>query len=47
VGEKELKIHHTFISKHLDKGTIYKGQGPWQGRKFIFKLAKDSENSND
>lgn len=43
-AERELNIHHTFISKHLDKGTIYKGQ---DGRKFIFKLAKDSEKSND
>ena len=43
-AEKELNIHHTFISKHLLKGTIYKGQ---DGRKFIFKLDKDSDKSND
>jgi len=43
-AEKELKIHHTFISKHLEKGTIYKGKN---GRKFIFKLETDSDKSND
>lgn len=32
-AEKELKIHHNFIKKHLEKGTIYIGQ---DGRKFRF-----------
>ena len=29
-AEKELKIHHSFIKKHLEKGIIYIGQ---DGRK--------------
>ena len=32
-AEKELKIHHNFIKKHLESGTIYIGQ---DGRKFRF-----------
>ena len=32
-AEKELKIHHNFIKKHFDKGTIYIGK---DGRKFRF-----------
>lgn len=32
-AEKELKIHHNFIKKHLEKGTVYIGQ---DGRKFRF-----------
>lgn len=32
-AEKELKIHHNFIKKHLEKGTIYIGQ---DGRKLRF-----------
>lgn len=43
-AEKELKIHHTFISKHLNKGTVYKGQ---DGRKFLFKLVKGTDEIYD
>nr|QKS32152.1 GIY-YIG endonuclease [Sphaerobolus stellatus] len=34
-AENLLKIHHTTIIRHLDKGTIYNGQ---DGRKFKFML---------